>query len=90
MRRESRLMATNASKPNPVSGLTEEGRESVSLESVGYGETSVAEDPFPAALRLFEEGRLTTAQAAAMCGMPSVDFLLAAARANLPRPAARL
>ena len=46
------------------------------------------ESQFLLALRLFEMGRVTTAQAAGMCGMASVDFLLAAARTNAPTRAA--
>jgi hypothetical protein len=42
------------------------------------------ESQFLLALKLFEMGRVTTSQAAGMCGMPSVDFLLAAARTNPP------
>jgi hypothetical protein len=88
VRRESGLMATNAKEPKPVSELTVEGR--VSQDSMGYGRTSGADEQFLAALRLFETGRVTTSQAAAMCGMPSVDFLLAAERSNQPRSAARV
>jgi hypothetical protein len=40
---------------------------------------------FLMAVKLFEMGRVTTAQAAGMCGMESVDFILAAQRANQPR-----
>jgi hypothetical protein len=39
---------------------------------------------FLLAVKLFEMGRITTSQAAGMCGMPSVDFLLAAERLNHP------
>ena len=42
------------------------------------------ESQFLLALKLFEMGRVTTSQAAGMCGMASVDFLLAAARTNAP------
>ncbi len=40
---------------------------------------------FLMAVKLFEMGRITTAQAAGMCGMASVDFILAAQRSNQPR-----
>jgi len=42
------------------------------------------ESQFLLTLKLFEMGRVTTEQAAKMCGMPSVDFLLAAERSNRP------
>ncbi len=35
-------------------------------------------------LKLFEMGRITTSQAARLCGMASVDFLLAAEKLNRP------
>jgi hypothetical protein len=36
-------------------------------------------------LKLFEMGRVSTSEAARMCGMASVDFLLAAERLNRPQ-----
>ena len=39
---------------------------------------------FLLALKYFEVGRLTSGQAAEMCGMSRVDFLLTAGRQNIP------
>jgi hypothetical protein len=47
-------------------------------------DTFEGESQFLSALKLFEMGRVTTSQAAEMCGMASVDFLLAAERSNQP------
>ncbi len=48
------------------------------------GDGYEGESQFLSALKLFEMGRVTTSQAAEMCGMASVDFLLAAERSNQP------
>jgi hypothetical protein len=57
--------------------------EESSVRGVGQPEEAEQrEGQFQSALKLFEMGQVTTAQAAGMCGMASVDFLLAAERAN--------
>jgi hypothetical protein len=50
----------------------------------GADEQLERESQFLLTLKLFEMGRVSTEQAASMCGMPSVDFLLAAERSNRP------
>jgi predicted HTH domain antitoxin len=42
------------------------------------------EAKFVVALRLFEQGRISSGRAAELCGLPRVDFLLAASRAGVP------
>jgi hypothetical protein len=58
----------------------------VDAAQVEPADTRVESDgQFLMAVKLFEMGRVTTAQAAGMCGMESVDFILAAQRTNQPR-----
>lgn len=55
------------------------------LVSTGQSrEDFVREARFLLALKLFEVGRLSSGRAAEVCGLPRVDFLLAAGRAGTP------
>jgi hypothetical protein len=58
--------------------------ESVVRRSGGSEESLSRESQFLLALKLFELGRISTVEAAAMCGMNAVDFLLFAERSILP------
>lgn len=44
----------------------------------------VREAKLLAALKLFESGRISSGQAAELCGMPRLDFLLEAGRTGIP------
>jgi predicted HTH domain antitoxin len=83
-------MATESRQPQPVTALTVNGRWEASQELAGLVGPTDPEEQFLAALKLFETGRVTTAKAAEMCGMASVDFLLAAERSHQPRPFTRV
>jgi hypothetical protein len=61
--------------------------ESVIRHTDGSEEGLSRESQFLLALKLFELGRLTTGEAASMCGMNAVDFLLFAERAVKPAEA---
>ena len=58
--------------------------ESVLLQTGASREVLQREGEFWLALRFFQSGRLTSGQAAAMCGLNRVDFLLAAGREGVP------
>jgi predicted HTH domain antitoxin len=58
--------------------------ESVLLATGQSEEEFVREAKFVVALRLFEQGRISSGRAAELCGLPRVDFLLAASRAGVP------
>jgi hypothetical protein len=58
--------------------------ESVIRHTDGSEEGLSRESQFLLALKLFELGRLTTGEAASMCGMNAVDFLLFAEKAVKP------
>lgn len=58
--------------------------ESVVRRSGGSEESLSRESQFLLALKMFELGRVTTVEAAAMCGLNAVDFLLFAERSILP------
>jgi len=47
-------------------------------------EDFVREAKLVVALRLFEQGRVSSGGAAELCGLPRVDFLFAAGRAGVP------
>jgi hypothetical protein len=64
--------------------LTVQVPEALLLQS-GCSEAALAsETQFLLALKFFELGRLTSGQAAEMCGTNRVDFLVAAAKAGVP------
>jgi predicted HTH domain antitoxin len=67
-----------------VDSLTIQIPESVLLQSGASREALQREGQFWLALRFFQSGRLTSGQAATMCGMNRVDFLLAAGREGVP------
>jgi hypothetical protein len=55
------------------------------LLQTGSSEAALAsETQFLLALKFFELGRLTSGQAAEMCGVNRVDFLVAAGKAGVP------
>jgi predicted HTH domain antitoxin len=54
------------------------------LQNGGSEEALARETQWLLALKFFELGRLTSGQAAEMCGMNRVDFLVAASRAGAP------
>jgi len=58
--------------------------ESVLLATGQSEEEFVRETKFVVALRLFEQGRISSGRAAELCGLPRVDFLFAASRAGVP------
>jgi predicted HTH domain antitoxin len=58
--------------------------ESVLMSTGQSREDFVREARFLLALKLFEVGRLSSGRAAEVCGLPRVDFLLAASRAGTP------
>jgi predicted HTH domain antitoxin len=58
--------------------------ETLLVQTGGSEEALTRETQFLLALKFFELGRLTSGQAAEMCGMNRVDFLLAAGRAGVP------
>lgn len=58
--------------------------ESVLLATGQSEEEFVREAKLVLALRLFEQGRVSSGRAAEICGLPRVDFLLAAGRAGVP------
>jgi hypothetical protein len=60
--------------------LTIEIPEALLLQSGASREALERESRFWLALKFFERGQLTSGQAAAMCGMNRVDFLLEAGR----------
>lgn len=60
--------------------LTIQIPESVLLQSGASREALQKEGAFWLALRFFQSGRLTSGQAAAMCGLNRVDFLFEAGR----------
>ncbi len=64
--------------------LTIQIPESVLLQTGASREALQREGEFWLALRFFQSGRLTSGQAAAMCGLNRVDFLLAAGREGVP------
>jgi len=58
--------------------------ESVLLATGQSEEAFVREAKFAVALRLFEQGRISSGRAAELCGLPRVDFLFAASHAGVP------
>lgn len=58
--------------------------ESVLFATGQSEEEFVREAKFVLALRLFEQGRMSSGRAAELCGLPRVDFLFAAGRAGVP------
>ena len=60
--------------------LTIQIPESVLLQTGASRESLQREGEFWLALRFFQSGRLTSGQAAAMCGLNRVDFLFEAGR----------
>jgi len=58
--------------------------ESVLLATGQSEEEFVREAKLVLALRLFEQGRVSSGRAAELCGLPRVDFLFAAGRAGVP------
>lgn len=58
--------------------------DSLLLQTNGSVEELAAQSQFLLALKFFELGRLTSGQAAQMCSMNRVDFLLQAGRAGIP------
>ena len=64
--------------------LTIQIPESVLLQTGASREALQREGEFWLALRFFQSGRITSGQAAAMCGLNRVDFLLAAGREGVP------
>jgi predicted HTH domain antitoxin len=58
--------------------------ESVLLATGQSQEEFVREAKFVLALRLFEQGRISSGRAAELCGIPRVDFLFAAGREGIP------
>ena len=67
-----------------MASLTIEIPESVLLQAGASRESLQREGEFWLALRFFQSGRLTSGQAAAMCGMNRVDFLYEAGRLGVP------
>jgi hypothetical protein len=67
-----------------MESLTIQIPESVLLQSGTSREALQREGQFWLALRFFESGRLTSGQAAAMCGLNRVDFLYEAGRHGVP------
>lgn len=64
--------------------LTIQIPDTVLLQSGASRESLQREGQFWLALRFFQSGRLTSGQAAAMCCMNRVDFLLAAGQHGVP------
>jgi len=64
--------------------LTIQIPESVLLQTGASRESLQQEGTFWLALRFFQSGRLTSGQAAAMCGLNRVDFLFEAGRNGVP------
>lgn len=58
--------------------------EALLLQSGASREALERESRFWLALKFFERGQLTSGQAAAMCEMNRVDFILEAGRQGLP------
>jgi predicted HTH domain antitoxin len=58
--------------------------ESVLLATGQSEDEFVREAKLVLALRLFEQGRISSGRAAELCGLPRVDFLFAAGRAGIP------
>jgi hypothetical protein len=58
--------------------------EALLAQSGGSEAALVREAQWQLALRFFELGRLTSGQAAEMCGLNRVDFLVAAGQAGVP------
>ncbi|MDQ2695821.1 MAG: UPF0175 family protein [Pseudomonadota bacterium] len=58
--------------------------ETVLLATGQSREEFVAEAKRLLALKLFETGRLSSGQAAGLCGMPRLDFLLLAGKSGIP------
>jgi len=58
--------------------------ESVLLATGQQEEAFVREAKFVVALRLFEQGRISSGRAAELCGLQRVDFLFAASHAGVP------
>ena len=77
-------MQYDISPTRPMNTVSVSVPQSGSANSEGSAEDVERDSQFLLALKLFEMGRVTTTEAAGMCGMPSVDFLLAAARASQP------
>lgn len=64
--------------------LTIQIPESVLLQTGASREALQREGEFWLALHFFQSGRLTSGQAAAMCGLNRVDFLHEAGRQGVP------
>ncbi|MHB8523813.1 MAG: UPF0175 family protein [Limisphaerales bacterium] len=58
--------------------------ESLLVQTGGSREALERESQWWLALKFFERGQLTSGQAATMCGMNRVDFLLDAGRHGVP------
>jgi predicted HTH domain antitoxin len=58
--------------------------ESVLLATGQSEEEFVQESKLVLALRLFEQGKISSGRAADLCGLPRADFLFAAGRAGVP------
>jgi predicted HTH domain antitoxin len=63
--------------------LTLQVPEALLVQSGSSEEALTHEAQWQLALRFFELGRLTSGQAAEMCGLNRVDFLVAASRAGV-------
>ena len=63
--------------------LTVRVPESLLIQNGSSEEALTREAQWQLALRFFELGRLTSGQAAEMCGLNRVDFLVAASRAGV-------